>query len=183
VQNAIVSLEGVTQGKAWKKDPVVVLDQQQCEYVPHIVLAPVGSQFEILNSDNVLHNVHTYEYTGEMKTLFNIAQPIQGLRTKLALEKPGILLATCDAGHPWMSAFVKVTEHPYVVITDTDGNFTMENVPPGTYKISMWHEPISILGEERAAQLQQRYFDKPILVQKDVTVTTGATATVHFEFQ
>ncbi len=68
----VVSLEGITAGKAWKKEPLVVLDQQKCEYVPHVLIAPLGSQLEILNSDAVMRNVHTYELSGELKTLFTL---------------------------------------------------------------------------------------------------------------
>lgn len=183
VQNAVVSLEGITAGKAWKKEPLVVLDQQKCEYVPHVLIAPLGSQLEILNSDAVMHNVHTYELSGELKTLFNIAQPIQGLRTKLTMDKPGYLAATCDAGHPWMSAYIRIAEHPYVVLTDQDGNFVLDNVPPGSYKITMWHEPISVAGETKMENMQQHYLEKPIVVAKDATVTAGGALTVAFDFK
>lgn len=183
VQNAIVSLEGIRAGKSWKKDPVVVLDQQKCEYVPHILVAPLGSQLEIVNSDDVMHNVHSYELTGELKTLFNVAQPIKGLRTKLALDKPGTLVATCDAGHPWMSAYIRIADHPYIAITDADGNFMIDNIPAGAYKITMWHEPITCLAEAKTEEMQKHYFEAPIVITKDITVTSGGTATITFDLK
>lgn len=183
VANAILTLEGVSAGKPWKKQAVVTLDQQKCEYIPHVLIAPLGSELEILNSDDILHNVHSYELTGEMKTLFNVAQPIKGLRTKLAMDSPGYLAATCDAGHPWMSAFIKVAEHPYVVVSDQDGNFVIDKIPPGAYKLTMWHEPMTVGAETKIENMQQHYFEKPIVVTKDVTITAGGTTTVAFEIQ
>lgn len=183
VANAILSLEGIGAGKPWKKQSVVTLDQQKCEYIPHVLIAPLGSQLEILNSDDILHNVHSYQLTGELKTLFNVAQPIKGLRTKLAMDSPGYLVATCDAGHPWMSAFIKVAEHPYVVVSDLDGNFVIDNIPAGAYKLTMWHEPMTVGAETKIENMQQHYFEKPIVVTKDVTVTAGSTTTVAFEIQ
>lgn len=183
VQNAIISLEGITAGKPWKRDPVVVLDQQKCEYVPHVLIVPLGSQLEILNSDTLMHNVHTYELTGELKTLFNIAQPIQGLRTKLTMDKPGYLAATCDAGHPWMSAFIRVAEHPYVAMTDQDGHFVLDNVPPGSYKLTMWHEPVTVAGDMKMENMQQHYLEKPIVITRDATVAAGGSTTVTFDFK
>lgn len=181
VKNAIVSLEGIRSGKSWKKEPVVVLDQQKCEYVPHVVIAPLGAQLEIVNSDDVLHNVHSYELNGELKTLFNVAQPIKGLRTKLALDKPGTLVATCDAGHPWMSAYIRIADHPYMAITDAEGNFVIDNIPGGTYRLTMWHEPFTVTGETKMEEMQKHYFEPPITITKDVTVAAGGTATITFE--
>ena len=31
-------------------------------------------------------------------------------------------------------------ENPFFAMTDANGNFTISNVPPGTYKLKAWHE-------------------------------------------
>lgn len=95
------------------------------------MIAAVGARLEILNNDPILHNVHTYFDGKPPQTLFNIAQPIKGRRMKSKpLQKSGLILATCDAGHPWMFAHIMVADHPYYTVTDKNGNFRLENAPP-----------------------------------------------------
>ena len=45
----------------------------------------------------------------------------------------------CDI-HGWMNSWIVVVDHPYHAITDAEGNFVIENVPPGTYTLEAWHE-------------------------------------------
>ncbi|MFQ5842771.1 MAG: carboxypeptidase regulatory-like domain-containing protein, partial [Thermodesulfobacteriota bacterium] len=51
----------------------------------------------------------------------------------------GIVKVRCEV-HPWMSAFVVVTEHPYHGVTDIFGEYEIRDVPPGTYRLKVWHE-------------------------------------------
>ena len=55
--------------------------------------------------------------------------------------------------HSWMHAYIGVVEHPYFAVTGPDGSFTWNNVPPGDYTVSVWHEK---LGE----QSQQIHLEK-----------------------
>ncbi len=55
--------------------------------------------------------------------------------------KPGVVTLLCNV-HTMMSAFIVVLENPYFTQTGSDGKFTINNVPPGTYKIKTWHEKL-----------------------------------------
>jgi hypothetical protein len=185
VKNAVVSLEGITEGKAFTSSLKYTIDQKNCEYVPHLQLIPVGSQLQILNSDDILHNVHAYTLGNEVRTICNIAQPIKGQRTTLKqsqLGKNRTILTTCDAGHPWMSAYLVLCEHPYYVVTDNNGKFVLLDVPAGTYKIKMWHEGFRITGTEIENGKVKKYnFEDPYEVVKDVTVSDRGKVFVSFE--
>ena len=78
--NAIVVIEGIEKGKAWA--PLVakpLLDQKGCRFIPALMVVPRNGDLDILNSDPVLHNIHTYEIIGSARrTLFNFGQPDQG---------------------------------------------------------------------------------------------------------
>jgi len=52
--------KGLPAGKTWPapKTPVT-LDQNGCLYKPHVMGIMVGQPYEILNSDGILHNIHT----------------------------------------------------------------------------------------------------------------------------
>lgn len=115
-----------------------ILDQKICTFVPHVQVLPLNSTLKITSSDPVLHNSHGFYEDGS--TAFNIAVPIIGMEVPVQLKKPGVIKLRCDAGHIWMSAYVVVVDQPYYALTDGDGNFTIENVPAGSYEIETWHE-------------------------------------------
>jgi len=73
-------------------------------------------------------------------TLFNIAMVAQRKESFQQLGGPGIVKAVCDAGHYWMTAYFVVMPHPYFAKVDEDGNYTIEDVPPGKYTVVSWHE-------------------------------------------
>jgi hypothetical protein len=135
VGNAVVRILGA-QGELAPKQGA--LDQVQCQFVPHVQALPAGSAIVITSSDAVLHNSHGFYEDGS--TAFNIAVPIMGMEVNQKLAKPGVIKLRCDAGHTWMSGYVVVTDTPYYALTDADGNFIIEGVPPGDYEIEIWHE-------------------------------------------
>ena len=185
VQDAIVWLEGISSGKRKASGArQLVLDQNKCQYTPHIVVLPFGSSLDIVNSDPILHNVHAYDEGDGEKTLFNIAQPVKGQRTTVrqtSFKKPGLYLATCDAGHPWMNAYIMVAEHPYYALTDAQGVFVFEDVPPGTYKLKMWHEGVAIVRTEMENGKPKSYrYEEPYEEGKEVTVLPHGNAKVDF---
>ena len=104
--------------------------------MPHVVVVPVGPALKVLNSDGILHNVHTFP---TKNTPMNTAQP--GFRKTLdaTFTAPETVRVGCDV-HPWMGAHIVVTDTPFVAVTDENGAFSIEGVPAGTYTVSIWHE-------------------------------------------
>jgi hypothetical protein len=99
----------------------------------------VGQQYKILNSDGILHNVHTLP---KINKGFNKPMPPTMKETTTSFDKPeGIFNIKCDV-HPWMSAYVAVFTHPFFSVTGEDGKFTISGLEPGTYEITAWHEKL-----------------------------------------
>lgn len=160
---AVVALDGVTAGKAWSGGSPTV-DNVKCRFEPRVSVGQKGAELSARNSDAVLHNTHLYlKKGGRAKNLKNIALPNKDQVLKYKMKKAGLVDIRCDA-HEWMQAWVWVSEHPYVAVTDAAGSFTMTDVPAGTYTAKIWHEK---LGEASAS----------------VTVAAGGTATVAHTFQ
>ena len=184
VQRAFVYLDGVANvqdGNFRPRGPVLV-DQNKCQYSPHALVVSAGTKLEITNSDPILHNVHAQQ-AGEdgLLTLFNIAQPVRGQRNIVdqPLTKPGIVVLSCEAGHPWMSAYVFVANHPYVTVTNDEGEFVIDDVPAGTYRIKMWHEGVTL---KRILKTFQRYeFEDAYELTQEVVVPPGGDAVVNFD--
>ncbi len=141
VRWALVSLKGIERGKAFpeldpEKQPT--LDQSGCVFKPHVVVVGQGRPLRVLNSDGVLHNVHTWSKLNRSK---NVAMPGMIKETSIKFRRPERIRITCDI-HPWMEAYSVVTAHPYTVVTDKDGRFELTDVPAGKYTITMWHETL-----------------------------------------
>lgn len=182
VRNAIVSLVGVTHRKKIGTRKVL-LNQKNCEFDPHVLLLPSGADLQIVNSDGTLHNVRASAPDG--LTAFNIAQPVKNFRFTVKadqLKTPGIYSLLCDAGHPWMSGFIAVMEHPYYALTDADGNFILDDIPPGNYKLKMWHEGVHVSRTETESGKTKSYsFEQPYEETQEVAVEPGGTVNVEFE--
>ncbi len=186
LKNAVVYLANITEGKRFEHTETVVLDQKDCHFEPHVTLLPFGGQLVIRNSDEILHNVRAY-HIDDGKTIFNIAQPIKGQQTSIRpalFDRAGIYHAVCDAGHPWMSAFIVVTEHPYYAITDGDGNFILENIPPGNYKLRVWHGGVQIRDTRTSGnEVVQYIYEDPHVIAKEVNVRSKSITTVDFKVE
>jgi len=136
VQDAIVYLKKVDKGKAWDKPArTPQIDNVKCDFRPHVQVMRVGD-FDIVNSDPILHNTHGFL---DRLTVFNVALPNQGQRITKQLKRPGLVRVECDA-HGWMLGWVYVADNPYYALTAKDGTFTIKDVPPGSYTLVGWQE-------------------------------------------
>jgi plastocyanin len=181
VQKAFVFLDGVQSSETYRARTSLLVDQKDCQYAPHALIVPAGSKIDITNSDPILHNVHAHQITDQgQTTLFNIAQPVRGQRATVdASLKPGIVFLTCEAGHPWMNGYVFVANHRYVTLSGDDGQFVIEGVPVGTYKIKMWHEGVAL--KQNIKSLQRYEYEDPYELTQDVTVQANGEAVVNFD--
>ncbi len=152
--NAVVSVpgaKGTTKAKA-------TIDQHGCKFVPHVVVMQPG-EIEIKNSDDILHNIHTYSTANPS---INKAQPKFKKTMTEKLDKPEFVKITCDV-HSWMLGWVAVVPG-LAGVTDKDGVTKIENVPAGKQKIEVWHET---LGKQ----------------EKEVDVKAGQVTKVSFEMK
>ncbi len=139
IKDVVVSIKGVKQGKSMDAlGASFVLDQKVCAYRPHVLVVPVKKPVEILNSDGILHNIHTYSKKNPAK---NIAQPKFKKKLTETFAHPEAIAVKCDV-HGWMSAWIVVVDHPYHAVTDANGKFTIADVPAGTYTVEYWQEKL-----------------------------------------
>ncbi len=135
LQNVVVSIANIQKGKKMP-EAGATLDQKDCKYAPHIVLSPAGTELTILNSDGILHNIHTYSTKNPS---FNRAQPKFKKEMKEKFAQPETVKLSCDA-HGWMNGWLIVEDSPYYAVTDANGAFKITDVPPGDYELKFWHE-------------------------------------------
>lgn len=139
IQNVVVRLADISAGKPLPKPHTVTLRQDHCEYTPRVAIFPAGSRVRIVNEDGILHNTNT---RSEVNPSFTVAQP--GFRRvfERTIDRPEMpIRIRCDV-HSWMAAWWVAQEHPYYALTDNDGGFALDDVPPGTYTLEAWHETL-----------------------------------------
>ncbi|MXX77070.1 MAG: TonB-dependent receptor [Holophagales bacterium] len=133
--------DNVPQGPYPPAEPPVI-DQQGCRYTPRVAGIMVGQELKVLNSDELLHNVHSLS---EVNRPFNRAMPaaIKQATFSFTDEEPAFRIK-CDV-HPWMSSYVGVFSHPYFAVSGPDGSFEIPGLPAGTYTIEAWHERLGTM--------------------------------------
>ena len=144
IANAVVWLENAPPNATWPAGAdKTTIDQQGCLFVPRIVVVPAGGTVDFLNSDRLLHNIHA---TPKLNFSFNRTQP-KNRTIPVIFAKPEIVRIDCDL-HSWMTAWVVVAAHPYYAVTRADGKFSFDNLPPGSYRIQIWHERLGAVPKE-----------------------------------
>ncbi len=119
----------------------VVLDQRGCIYTPHVLAARVGQTVQVSNSDPATHNVNV---KSKRNRDFNMSQSAGQAPLEYIPRRADTVRFKCDV-HPWMFALVHVCEHPWFAVSDIEGQFTIEDVPPGEYVLRVDHEELGVL--------------------------------------
>lgn len=143
IRGVVVSLDAPPEPATPGRPAVVQIDQRQCVFVPRVVVVPMGGTVEFLNSDLLLHNIHSRSIGNPR---FNRTQP-KGRTIPISFAKPEIVRIECDL-HSWMRAWVVVVEHPFHAVTNDQGEFALDNVPPGKYVLQMWQESLGTMTKE-----------------------------------
>jgi hypothetical protein len=73
---------------------------------------------------------------------FDLGRYVVGRSKSIRFDRPGIVRVFCDI-HSHMNAFILVFSHPFFAVTDADGRYRIDNVPPGNYTIVAWDEGIT----------------------------------------
>ena len=137
-------------------------DQKGCMYSPHVLAVDANQKFEVTTNDQTTHNIHPLPAPGSGNIGWNKSQPPGAPPIVTDWKAPEAISVKCNI-HPWMHGWHVVVKGPYAV-TDASGNYTIKNVPPGTYVVTAWQE-------EYGTQTQ------------NVTVAAGAPAKADFAFK
>jgi plastocyanin len=136
--NAVVWLTPLTPGSggvalaAARRFAIV---QEHKRFEPHVLVVPVGSRVDFPNRDPFFHNVFSL-FNGKR---FDLGLYEAGATHGVTFDRPGVCYIFCNI-HPEMSAVVLVMDRPYYGVSNRAGRFSIPNVPPGRYKVQVWHE-------------------------------------------
>ena len=113
------------------------MNQRNERFVPHVLAIVAGTWVDFPNGDATYHNVFSLSKAKE----FNLGRYASGRTKAVRFERPGIIRVFCEI-HSHMSAFILVFAHRYFAVTDDDGRYRLEGVPPGTYTVAVWNETV-----------------------------------------
>ena len=137
-------------------DRPVLLDQVGCVYEPRVMGLMTGQSLVVRNSDDTMHSVHI---NARSNPSVNVGQPERGRENTFHFPKPERpIMVSCDV-HPWMQAWVHVSEHPFFAVTPLDGKYTISGLPPGSTKSSPGTSdlrPRRFLAESRSSRVMSR---------------------------
>ncbi len=165
LENVVLYLsQGLTGSEANEKPKAIpVFDQKGCMYTPHVLAMDVGQEYKVITSDQTTHNIHPEPNPLTGNIPWNRSQPpgAQPIVTNWKAEEVAIPVK-CNI-HPWMHGWFVVVKGPYAM-TNEDGSYTIENVPPGNYTLTAWQETY---GKQ----------------DQKVTVTAGKSAMADFTYK
>ncbi|MBC8090054.1 MAG: hypothetical protein H7Z40_22580 [Phycisphaerae bacterium] len=142
IANAVAWLVGVTHGPPTSFPRRVNMVLDGCHFEPRVLLAPTGATIITSNRDEMITDLRFVDHGvagAAPREQIGFTDPGQLVPSSKALAKAG-LVEVHDEKHAWVRGFVAVAPHPFVAVTEPDGNFVFEGVPAGAYQLVVWHE-------------------------------------------
>jgi len=135
-ERSVVYLDSAPRGAFEQTTPGhAVMDQRDETFVPHVLAITTGTTVDFRNNDRIFHNVFSLSRVKP----FDLGRYAAGRSKPVRFDAPGIVRVFCEI-HSHMNAFILVFSHPFFAVTDDDGNYRIDNVPPGTYGVIAWNE-------------------------------------------
>jgi plastocyanin len=150
-QDVVVSVEGVAPEKikaqiAGIKTKKAIMDQRNMKFMPYVLPVLIGTLVDFPNNDTNWHNI--YSKGGPNNFDLGLYPPSKTRSATFA--KSGVARVLCNV-HPNMEAFIVVKEHPYFSSADEAGNYRVDGVPLGTFRVTVWHPQLGV--SETGAEL------------------------------
>lgn len=138
LKDVVITLEHVEAGKAFPNKPINILSEN-CKFFPDVNVLPQGGTFFVDNQDAVMHNSQVYQ-SERGKIILNIPIPAEEISEgKVEFQKHYKIFQMICGMHEFMQTWGYRVQNPYYFQTQVDGNYKIDNIPPGDYKVNAWH--------------------------------------------
>jgi len=137
-KDVVITLEHVEAGKPFDSSPVEFI-AENCTFYPYVNVIRQGGKFTVDNQDAVMHNSQVYQ-SERGKILLNIPIPAEEVSDGIVNFKKHYKIFQMICGmHEFMQTWGYRVQNPYNFITQENGEFKIDQLPPGDYEIEAWH--------------------------------------------
>lgn len=143
LEGVVVSMEGVPPSSEALAARDITLESSHCRFIPRVSATTIGSTIIFRNSDPILHNSQLLQPNNLLPIRMNVLQPSKVPDVSKVLTESGVFEVRCNI-HPFMHASILVFDHPYFTVTDGTGDFKLQGIPAGIYKLRLWHENLGV---------------------------------------
>ncbi len=153
LKDVVVVVEGIQSGKPFAFTDAQV-EANICQFLPFVTVVSDKRQLTVTNRDPVSHDIQGYSYdqAGVDIVLHRSSLKARGTTDVVQLVK-GRKVFTMQCGrHPYMQNWGYAIDNPYYAVTNSDGSFSIGDLPPGTYRIKAWHPILGIQEREVMAK-------------------------------
>ncbi len=139
IGGAVVWLTDIRTGKAYPLQRRFELVNEDCLITPKVQIAFSPSTLNVVSEDAALHRDKIINVgTGELETVAPFNDNGEVIPYDKLLTGTKQLEIICEL-HPWSKAWILVVDHPYVATSETNGTFSIDGIPAGTYHVKAWH--------------------------------------------
>jgi plastocyanin len=135
--------------------------QKGKRFIPHVSIIPLGTLVDLPNLDPIFHNAFS-NFAGQP---FDTGLYPPGGTQRIRFTREGVVRVFCNI-HSNMSAVILVVNTRWYAVTGRDGAFKIDDVPPGGYRLKIWHERArqEVLGElERTVTIAAGGLNLPLI--------------------
>lgn len=181
MENVLVYLSDIEKGKAPERTYVNII--KKCRFAPRVMGVVKDTLIGFRHDDFITHNIHIFRLDNNA-TVLNFGLPIHRWQQTITRmhRKTGVYRMQCDI-HDHMNGLIVALDHGYFSITNADGEFEINDIPPGTYHLVAFQGGYQIQNEEERGKKGFRpIFESPHQQTGEVEVEINETTVTNFEF-
>lgn len=146
-----------------------VISQKNAKFAPELIVITKGQTVDFPNDDDIPHNVFSFSKAKK----FDLGTYPQGVKKSVKFDQEGPVLLFCSI-HENMNGVIYVTPNQLHTIADSQGNFTIQNVPVGKYRLRTWDSSLPEAVESVYVKDVDVASGKPVDVAIDISNFMGA---------
>jgi len=140
LKDTLVKIVGIKKGKAFS-NKIQKMVMSRCHTPKYVIGARNGETILLENTDPIRHEVVAYEFTDrgvDQRSHRPVDAKTSQARDIFVKDSTENFLIKCNL-HPFLQSRGAIVANPYYAVTDAEGNFSIDNIPPGAYKVIAWH--------------------------------------------